>query len=152
MRRRQVIALIAIAVVLFVAISGLLARVFSAEGSERNAITDLVKAEARGDQGYVIAQIEGCRAEPSCRARIAADVAALEHSGAGSILTLQPSTSFSLTGSLGTARVAWDVGDSLPITQCVRVRRVGNALSGLHVQLLAVTPRLQADATCPAQF
>ena len=152
MRRPQVIALIVLAIVLFIVISALLARVFSAESAERSAITSLVKAEARGDRAYVIDQISGCASDPSCRERIAADVAAIEHRGSVSILTLQPSSSFSPTGSLGTARVAWDVGGSLPITQCVRVRRTGNALSGLRVQLLAITPRLQADATCPARF
>lgn len=152
MRRLQVLALIALAVVVFIVISALLARVFSAEGAERDAITSLVKAEARGDQSYAIAQISGCEADPWCRQSIAVDVAALEHPGSVSILTLQPSTSFSLTGTLGIARVAWRVGDSLPITQCVLVRRVGNAFSGLRVQLLAITPRLQADATCPAHL
>ncbi len=152
MRRPQVLALIALAIVVFIVISALLARVFSAEGAERDAITSLVKAEARGDQSYVIAQISGCQADPSCRQRIGTDVSALKHPGSVSILTLAPSTSFSLTGTLGTARVAWSVGDSLPITQCVRVRRVGNAFSGLRVQLLAITPRLQADATCPAHL
>lgn len=152
MRRPQVLALIALAIVVFIVISGLLARVFSAENAERGAITSLVKAEARGDQSYVIGQIRGCDADSSCRRQVAAEVAALEHPGSVSILTLQPSTSFSLTGSLGTARVAWEVGDSLPITQCVRVRRVGNVLSGLQVQLLAITPRLQTDAICPAHF
>ena len=152
MRRPLVLVLIALAIVLFLAISALLARVFGAEGTERGAITSLVKAEARGDQRYVIDQITGCSADPSCRQRIAADVAALKHAGTVLILTLQPSTSFSLGGTVGTARVAWNVGSSLPITQCVRVRRVGSALSGLRIELLAVTPRLQADAICPARF
>ncbi len=152
MRRRHVLALIALGIVLFLAISALLARAFNAEGSERAAITDVIKAEARGDQGYVIDQITGCSTDPSCRERIAVEVGALRHAGAVTILTLNPSTSFSLGATLGTARVAWEVGSSLPITQCVRVRRVGNVLSGLRVQLLAITPRLQTDATCPAHF
>jgi len=152
MRRIRVLVLVVLAIVVFLAISALLARVFSAEASERDAITTLVKAEARGDQGYVIDQIKGCSANPSCRERIAADVGALKHAGTVLILTLQPSTSFSLGSTLGTARVAWNVGASLPITQCVRVRRAGNALSGLKVELLAITPRLQADATCPARL
>jgi len=152
MRRSRLLVLIALAIAAFLAISALLARVFSAESAERDAITRVVRAEAHGDQGYVIDQIKGCRASSSCRERIAADVAALRHAGTVLILTLQQSTGFSLSSTLGTARVAWDVGSSLPITQCVRVRRAGNALSGLRVELLAITPRLQADATCPTRF
>jgi hypothetical protein len=152
MRRPLVIALIALAVVLFLVISALLARAFSAEGAERGAITSLVKAEAGGDRGDVVDEITGCRVDPACRARIAAEVAALSHAGSVSILTLAPSTSFSIVGTTGTARVAWDVGGSLPITQCVRVRRVGNVLSGLRIELLAITPRLPADANCPVRF
>jgi hypothetical protein len=48
--------------------------------------------------------------------------------------------------------VAWNAGGSLPIVQCVTVRRAGNALSGLHVQLLELSPRIQSDAGCPARF
>jgi hypothetical protein len=68
------------------------------------------------------------------------------------IIQLQPSAGFSFGSTLGTARVAWSAGGSLPVVQCVRVRRAGNAISGLHVELLAITPRLQTDADCPARF
>ncbi len=150
--RRLYILLIAAAVVVFVLVSGLLTRVFNAEGTERSAITEFVKAEARGDQAAALAKIHGCAASPSCRAGVAADIAALRHSGSVSILQLLPSTGFALGGTRGIARVAWDVGGSLPIVQCVDVRRTGNVLSGLHVQLLAVTARLQhSDSTCPSR-
>jgi hypothetical protein len=69
-----------------------------------------------------------------------------------SIIQIQPSAGFSLTGTLGVARVAWNAGRSLPIVQCVRVRRAGNALSGLRVELLEVSRRIASDAACPARF
>jgi len=69
-----------------------------------------------------------------------------------SIIQLQPSTSFSVAGTLGTARVAWNVAGSLPIVQCVRVRRAGNAISGLRVELLEISPRIKSDSACPARF
>ena len=50
MRRRYLLSLVALGVVLFVAISIGLARVFGANGAEQSAITSLVKAEAAGDQ------------------------------------------------------------------------------------------------------
>jgi hypothetical protein len=143
---------VAAATVLFLAISILLARAFGAEGAERSAIVSLVQAEARGDASSATSLIVACSQRPACRQRLAQDVAALRHSGSVSILQLQPSTSFSLASSTGTARVAWSVGGSLPIVQCVRVQHTGNVISGLHVKLLALTPRLPSNATCPARF
>lgn len=151
MRRTYIVGLL-VAVVVFLVISGLLARVLSANGAEQSAITALVRDEARGAAGALLGDIAGCRADPLCRQRVAENAAALKHPGSISILTLQPSTNFSIAGTLGTARVAWNVGGSLPIVQCVRVRRTGNAISGLHVELLDVTARLQSDADCPAHF
>jgi hypothetical protein len=136
----------------FVAVSAMLARAFNAEGAERAAITSLVQAEAHGDPGAAVALIEGCGRDPRCRRQMSASVARLKHPGAVSILELQPSTSFALTGSTGTARVAWRAGGSLPVVQCVRVRHSGNVVSGLHVRLLAITGRLPGNATCGGRF
>jgi hypothetical protein len=149
-RRPWIIAGIAVGLIVFLAISALLARAFSADGAERSAITSLVQAEARGDADGVVARIEGCGQDAGCRARATANAAALKHPGSVSILQLQPSAGFSLASTLGTARVAWDVGGSLPIVQCVRVRRAGNVLSGLRIELLSISPRLPGDATCPS--
>jgi hypothetical protein len=148
--RRVYIVGIVVGVVLFLAISAVLARVLSADGAERGAITALLTAEARGDVRGMIDRIDGCRQDPACRARAARNAAALKHAGSVSIIQLNPSAGFSLASTLGTARVAWNVGGSLPIVQCVRVRRAGNALSGLRIELLSITPRLAGDATCPA--
>jgi hypothetical protein len=150
--RRQVIALIAAGVVAFLVISALLARVFSANGAEQSAITDLVKAEAAGDQAAMLQRIQGCTHSVACRARVAQDAASLKRSGAVAILELTPSTSFSLSGMEGTARVAWRAGSSLPVVQCVRVRRSGNVLSGLHVALLEVSVRIKTSGDCPARY
>jgi hypothetical protein len=151
MRRAYVLAILA-GIVLFLVISALLARAFSANSAEQAAITALVRAEARGDVNAILGDIAGCRTSAACRRRAASNAARLEHPGSISILELNPSTSFSIAGTLGTARVAWNVGGSLPITQCVRVRRTGNVLTGLRVYLLAVTPRLASDAVCPGRF
>jgi hypothetical protein len=151
MRRAYVLAIVA-AIVLFLVISALIGRAFSANSAEQAAITALVSAEARGDVNAILGDITGCRASAACRERAASNAARLKHPGSISILELNPSTSFAIAGTLGTARVAWNVGGSHPIVQCVRVRRTGNVLSGLHVDLLALTPRLAGDAVCPARF
>ncbi len=150
--RRTYIILIAILVVLFLAVSAVLARVWSADGAESSAVSGLIQAEARGDAAAMLAKLTGCSSDPSCRARVAAAAAALRRPGAVLILQDQPSTGFSLTGTLGSARVAWRTDSGLPIVQCVKVRRAGNAISGLRVELLAITPRIKSDADCPAQF
>jgi hypothetical protein len=150
--RRLYLVLIPIAVIVFLGVSALLARAWTADGAERSAITDLVRAEAGGDTQAAIAAIQDCRSQPACRARAAANAGRLRHAGSVSIIQLQPSTGFTLTSTLGTARVAWEAGSSLPIVQCVRVRRAGDVIKGLRVELLEVSPRITTDAACPARF
>jgi hypothetical protein len=152
MRRRKIVSLIVAAVVVFLVLSALLARGLSIGGAEDSAITDLVQAEARGDAGGVARLIDGCRGTAACRARATANSQALKRSGTVSIIQIQPSAGFSLTSTLGTARVAWLVGSSLPRVQCVRVHRVGNLLEGFTVKLLQVSVRIKSDHACPAHF
>ena len=152
MRRARIWLLSGLGVVVFLVISALLARALSVDGAERNAITGLVKSEARGDAAGMAALIQGCGAEPACRQRVAEDAAALRRQGTVVILTLSPSAGFSLGSTLGTARVAWRAGNALPVVQCVRVRRAGDVLSGLHVELLEISRRITTDAACPARY
>ena len=51
----------------FLAISALLARYLTTENAERNAIYDLLRAQARGDGAAMASAIAGCRARPSCQ-------------------------------------------------------------------------------------
>jgi hypothetical protein len=152
-RRKGLIALIVAGVVLFLAVSALLARVWTGDGAEQSAVTALIKAEARGDASAMIATMQGCAPNPSCRARAAADAAALKRPGTVAVLQYQSSTGFSLGTTLGAARIAWEVVDETkPIVQCVRVRRAGNALSGIHIELLRISLRLKSTGNCPKTF
>jgi hypothetical protein len=151
-RRLRLFLLIAVGLVVFLAVSAILARVFSVDGAERTAITDLVQSEARGDAAAMIGQIHDCAPDPACRQRVTRDVASLKRGGSVKILELGSSAGFSLGSTLGTARVAWRAGDALPVVQCVRVRRAGNALSGLRVELLRISLRIKSDADCPAHY
>jgi hypothetical protein len=152
LRRRKVVSLVALGVLVFLVISALLARAFSANSAEQSAITDLVRAEAAGNEAGMLTRIEGCAQSASCRARVAQDAAALKRPGTVSIINLQPSTSFSLAGLTGTARVAWRAGSSLPIVQCVRVRRSGDVVSGLHIHLLELSARIKTNGACPSRY
>ncbi len=152
MRRLTLIGLIVVGVAAFLVISALLARALSVGGAEDSALTSLVRAEARGDQAAVIAEISDCAPQPACRARAAQNVAALKHPGAVQIIEISPSAGFSLGSTLGTARVAWLAGGSLPRVQCVRVQRAGDVLSGYEVKLLKVSVRIRSNADCPSSY
>jgi hypothetical protein len=150
--RRAYIVLAALVAIVFLVVSAVLARVWSADGAEGAAVTALIKAEARGDETAMLARLSGCRTSPSCRAEVDADILQLRQTGPVSILQQQPSTGFSLVGTTGTARVAWRSPSSLPIVQCVRIRRAGDAIGGLRIVLLAISSRIKSDADCPTRF
>jgi hypothetical protein len=152
-RRSQLIALITGGVVLFLMISAGITRIFNAESSERSAVTDLIKAEARGDRAGVVSLIEGCAASSACRARAAQLAQTLRRPGQVSVLEISSGTGFGLGGDRGTARIAWEIVDKTkPIVQCVRVRRTGSVVSGFRIELLKLSTRIKSDADCPKQF
>lgn len=145
------LALIAVAVLAFLAISALLARVLSANTGERAAIVQLLDAEARGDARGLTALLSGCRAEPACRSSAQANAGRLRRAGRVQVLAYDPSTRFSIAGSRGVARVAWRVAPGLPVVQCVGVRREGDPISGLRVGLTALSAPIRGDASCPGR-
>jgi hypothetical protein len=152
-RRSQLIALIAAAVIVFLVISAGLARIFNAQSSERDAVTALISAEARGDQAAVIARITGCAASAACRARVATDASALRRPGRVAVLEYTDGTGFGLGGASGTGRIAWEIVDSTkPIVQCVRVERTGNLISGFAIHLLELSKRIKSSADCPKHY
>jgi hypothetical protein len=151
--RRLYLLLGALAILVFLGISVLLARAWNAEGTERSDITSLVRAEAGGHGQAAVAAVRKCGAAPSCRSRLTTLSQGLRRPGRVEILQLQPSTGFSLTGSLGVARVAWNTTQRpRPVVQCVQVRRAGNVLTGLDVQLLALSAPIKNDADCPRRL
>jgi hypothetical protein len=152
-RRRPPLPLIVAVVVVFLIVSALLARIYSSVSAERAAVTALVEDEARGDQAAMLDVIYHCRSNPACRAGVAADATNLRRPGPVSVLDLTLSTSFPLGGTTGVTRIAWQPGRGLlPVTQCVRVRHTGNPISGLGVEVLAITPRIKTSADCPRGF
>ena len=153
MRRSRLIALIIACVVAFLVVSALLARAFSADSAEQSAVTALLRDEARGDAAAMVDAIRGCSTSSACQTRAAQDAAVLKRPGQVSILEYTQSTGFSLGSTLGTARVAWEVIDETkPIVQCIRVRRAGNVLSGITVELLQISVRIHTDADCPTHL
>jgi hypothetical protein len=135
-------------VVVFLAISALLARFLSIENAERSKEFVLLRAQARGDVSGMLAQLTGCRQRPVCVALVQANARRLHRPGAVKILSLKSRTAYSLTGATGVTRLAWTVIGRLPVVQCVQVRRTGNALTGIQVALLSLSAPIPNEADC----
>ena len=139
--------IIAFLVFVFLGVSFLLARGLTGAGNERSKVLDLLRAQARGDAGAVLADLPACRAEPACAQVTRERVAKLRRAGQVQILNYQPSVQVAMTRQTGTGRVAWRAGTSLPIVQCVRVRRDG-PLTGGDVELLAISAPIGRESSC----
>lgn len=148
MSRPKRIALLAIAVLLFLAISGLLARFLTTENLEREDDLALIKAQASGDAKGMLAQLSGCGRSVSCLATVDANARSLRRFGQVKILSLTSATAYTLTGAQGKTRLAWTVIGQLPVVQCVEVRREGNFLAGISVKLLSVSRPISKEGTC----
>jgi hypothetical protein len=141
-------ALIIIGVLVFLVISGLLARFLSVENSERDKELALLQAQVRGDANAMIGQLSGCRTNAVCVATQQANASRLRRSGAVKILSIKSRTAYSLTGATGKTRLAWTVIGRLPVVQCVEVRRTGNVVSGIKVTLLSLSAPIENEADC----
>ena len=141
-------ALIALVVVLFFAISGLLARFFATENVERDDILAVLHAEVVGNERGMLAQLSGCVSAPKCVTVVKADAAFLHRNGSVKILDLTSESNHSLGASTGPTRVAWTVIGHLPTVQCVTVKRSGNFLTGISVALLSIGRPINSEADC----
>jgi hypothetical protein len=142
------LALIALGVIVFLLVSGLLARFLSTENDERDADLGLLQAEAAGDAPRLIGLLSGCRVHPRCVATQEANAARLRRRGAVKILDLTSHTAYSVTGATGQTRIAWTVIGRLPVVQCVTVRRTGTPISGLSVTLLGLSAPIPNMGVC----
>jgi hypothetical protein len=148
---RKLVALVALGVVIFLLISGLLARFLQTENVERDADLALIQAETRGDVQAMLSQIAGCRRSPACVASVRANAAdpRTRKPGAVKILELTSPTAYSLFGSSGQTRFAWsEIKRTLPVVQCIDVRRTGNFLSGITVELTGLSKPIENEGEC----
>ena len=147
MRARRIV-LIAAGVVVFLAISSVLARWLSAEGAERGQIEQAIRAEAAGNATGLVRALSGCAGRPACVAQARADAARLRRPGQVLILAYDSATAHALSSRTGLTRVAWKTPSTLPVVQCALVRRKGNAVSGMSVSLLRLSPPIRRTANC----
>ncbi len=150
MRRPARILLLALGLLVFLAISLGLARVLSADGAEQSAILALLRSQARGDASAMVRQLDGCARRPSCVADARATATRLRAPGTVVLVRLDASTSFSLGGHDGIARVVWKTPSHTTVVQCVDVHRGGDVVGGLSVELRALSRPIGHQAACPS--
>jgi len=110
-------------------------------------VLEVLRAQARGDARAVLARLPACARVPACVAVTRARVRRLARPGEVEILSYRPSVRLALTRQVGTGRVAWRAGESLPVVQCVRVRREG-PLTGGEAELLNLSDPIPREASC----
>ena len=138
--------------VVFLAISALLARALTLNGDEQSAITSLVQAEASGNPAAVVAAIDGCRGSAACAERaneVAAAAQASRDRVGHRLLALgrlhARSDARDGAGGLDRGRIIADV-------QCVLVRHSGNVLEGFQVHLLKISVKIPGGDNCPKSY
>jgi hypothetical protein len=138
--------LIAAAVLVFLAVSALLARWLTTDNAERAQVERLLTAQARGDAPGMLRELDRCDA--ACAAQARANARRLRRDGSVQIVAYDSGTSHALSAKTGLTRVVWKTPDTLTVVQCVEVRRTGNALRGLDVELLGIGPSRPRTAGC----
>jgi len=147
-RPRRLIAIV-LGVLVFVAISVVLARWLNTETNERDAVYGLLTAQARGDAPAMLRDLHGCASRPACRATTLANARTLRRTGTVKIIAYDSKTSYALGSARGLTRVAWTVPQhGLPVVQCVLVNRAGNAIFGRDVTLLRLSRPIDRQGTC----
>ena len=139
--------LITAGVIVFLAVSVVVARWLNTDTVERGAVTELLRAQARGDANAMLRRLE-CR-DRSCVALARANAQRLKAPGELKIALYQSGTSHALRARTKPARVVWFTPGRLTTVQCVLVRRTGNVLAGATVSLLRVSAPIGRESSCP---
>ena len=137
---------VAVVVVLFLLISAFLSRWLGTENAEREAVLDVLQAQARGDANRMLRDID-CQ-DDACVARVRANARELRAPGDVTIVRIDSATSHALTSRTGQTRVVWITPGRLTTVQCVLVERTGTPLSGQSVTLLDLSAPIGRQAAC----
>lgn len=142
------VLVIGAAILVFVAISVILARWLSAENAERNKVTELLDAQARGDANAMLDQIDGCLHRPACVGAVRANTEKLRDAGKVDIVAYESDTSHALGAATGPTRVVWKTPNRLPTVQCVEIRRTGSIITGPSVTVTGVSEPIGRESPC----
>ena len=140
------IALGVLGLIVFLVISVFVARWLTTDNAERDQVTRLLQAQARGDAAGMLRELGPC--SPACAAQARADARRLRRPGSVQIVAFDSQTAHALSSRTGVTRVVWKTPQTLTVVQCVRVHRAGNALKGLTVRLLALSAPIPRTADC----
>jgi hypothetical protein len=139
--------IIAVAVVVFLAISVVVGRWLSADTDERGQVVELLRAQTSGDAAGMLRHLR-CRT-PACIATTNANARRLRGDGAVKIALYQSGTAHALRSRTKPTRVVWFTRERLTTVQCVLVRRTGNVFAGLSVSLLRLSAPIGRESSCP---
>ena len=141
---------IATAAVVFLAVSFVVARWLTQDNRERGAVTDLLRAQARGDVPAMLGVLTGCASDERCRSLAERNARTLRRPGPVRILRYDSSTAHALGDERGPTRVAWSGADGADIVvQCIDVERRGLALVDSDVVLASIGTPIDGEASCP---
>jgi hypothetical protein len=132
--------------VAFLAASAVVARWLTADNAERDKVERVLRAQARGDAPGMLRQLDGCGG--GCAQRVRANAVRLRRSGAVQIVRYDSTTSHALGGETGQTRVVWKTPSTLTVVQCVTVRRTGNPVAGVGVDLLGISGPIGRESAC----
>ena len=137
---------IAAGVLVFLAISAGVARWLTADNAERDKVTALLQAQARGDADAMLRELDACGG--GCAQRVRANATRLRRAGPLEIASYDSSTSHALGADTGQTRVVWKTPTTLTVVQCVTVERSGNPIAGIDVRLLGISAPIGRESAC----
>ena len=140
------LVVIAVADVAFLAVSAGVARWLTADNAERDKVTALLHAQLRGDAAGMLRELDECSG--GCVARVRANAARLRRPGRLLIAAYASSTSHALGADTGQTRVVWKTPTTLTVVQCVTVKRTGDPLRGMSIQLLGISGPIPRQSAC----
>ena len=138
------------AAVAFLAVSFAVARWLTQDNRERGAVTDLLRAQGRGDVAAMLARPRRLRRARACKATVERNARELRRRGRLEIVRYDSSDSHALGDDAGPTRVAWSDGTAAPVVvQCVEVERRGLAVLGGEIVLSSIGAPIAGEASCP---
>ena len=140
-------ALIALAVVIFLGVSLLVARWLNVDTVERGKVVDVLRAQVAGDADAMLREVD-C-ADTRCAQVVRANARRLKTAGELEIVRYDSPTSHALGSASGVVRVVWQAPGRLPTVQCVLVERDGNVLTGASVTLRRLSAPIGRESSCP---
>ena len=136
------------AVLVVLAISAIVARYINNDTVERGKVTELLRAQAKGDAATMLTLVE-CP-DAACERLVRANARTLRGRGDLKIALYQSQTAHALKSRTKPTRVVWFTPGRLTTVQCVLVRRTGNVFAGTSVSLLRLSAPIDRESSCPS--